>query len=104
MERLRISVRSLLDSFRDAVCYFYDPSSGLYSSAAFELEKRELKKRNIKLLDFNKFPLVTGKSKDETFKNSIEKLDENERNLILIHAEDYFNILPEITRFLEERL
>lgn len=97
-ERLKISVKAMLGTFNDAVCYFYDPSSNLYSSQAFMYEKSELSKRNIKLIDYRSIPVIEGGDYKDKLKESIAGFKQDEKKLILISSEDYFNALPEITQ------
>lgn len=95
-ERLKISVKAMLGTFGDAVCYFYDPASSLFSSAAFEYERSELLKRNIRLIDYRTIHVIEGSNYKETLKQLISGFKQDERNLIFISSEDYLNAIPEI--------
>lgn len=96
-ERLQISVKAMLGTFNDAVCYFYDPTSSLYSSSAFELEKAELIKRKIILLDYRTIQVIEGSNYKETLKQLIAGFKQDEKKLIFMSSEDYLNSIPEIT-------
>jgi hypothetical protein len=100
-DRLKMSVRSLLGNFPDAIAFQYNGNSGFSSDSKFPFIKQEFEKRNVKFIDINKFELIDekGTSLDNSFESIMNQTSENKTPLIYISADHYLKIQPLISKY-----
>jgi hypothetical protein len=101
LDRLKISIRSVLGDFPKAAAFLYDGKSSFASSSMFQLIKKEFEIRRIKFLDINRFDLIdeSGTPLDITFESILNQEEENKTELIFISEENYYKLRPEILKF-----
>jgi hypothetical protein len=100
-DRLKMSVRSLLGDFSDAIAFQYNGNSGFSSESKFPFIKQEFERRNVKFIDINKFELIDekGLSLDNSFESILNQASENKTPLIYISADHYLKIKPLISKY-----
>jgi len=101
IDRLKISVRSVLGDFPNAAAYLYDGKSSFASSSIFQLVKKEFDKRKIRFLDINRFDLIDerGTPLNISFELVLNQSEENKTELIYISDENYNKLKPEIIKY-----
>jgi len=101
VERLKISLRSVIGDFPKAAAYLYDSKSSFASSSIFPLIKREFEKRKIKFLDINKFDLIDQQDTplNSSFESIVNKTGNNKTEMIYVSDEDYYKLKPEILKY-----
>jgi hypothetical protein len=101
IERLKLSVRSILGDFSNAVAYIYNSNSGFTSESKFPFINLEFEKRNVKFIDINKFYMIEEKSNpmNVSFEQIMNKPGENKTDLIYISAENYLKLKPLILKY-----
>jgi hypothetical protein len=101
IERLKLSVRSILGDFSNAVAYLYDGNSGFTAESKYTFINKEFGKRNIRLIDINKFDLIDdkGASLDISFDQIVNRANENKTDLIYISADNYLKLNPLILKY-----
>lgn len=101
IERLKLSIRSILGNFSDAVAYLYNSNSGFTSESKFAFINKEFEKRNVRFIDINKFELIDerGTSLDISFEQIMNKANENKTDLIFISADNYLKLKPLILKY-----
>jgi hypothetical protein len=100
-ERLKMSVRSLLGDFSDAIGFQYNGNSGFSSDSKFPFIKQEFERRNVKFIDINKFELIDEKETplNNSFESIMNQTSENKTPLIYISADHYLKIKPLISKY-----
>ena len=101
IERLKLSVRSILGDFSNAVTYVYKGNSGFAAESIFAFISKEFGKRNIRFIDINQFNLIEegGTSPDVSFKQTVNRANENKTDLIFISADNYLKLQPSILKY-----
>ncbi|MCH8033955.1 MAG: hypothetical protein IH950_09415 [Bacteroidetes bacterium] len=100
--RLKGSLRSIINDFSSATYFFIDDRSDLFNSSVFSYLKDELAKRKIKILklsnlqklDFSEINVLIS-SFDTLMKNTRE----GESITFLISADNFIHLLPEIMSY-----
>ena len=99
-QRIVTVVKTLVSDFQKAVCFIIDDNSNFYNSPNYEILKRELSKRNIKLFRKSEFVNL---NYDETF---IDSFNERMRSLnrggsivFLVSEESYVALNDEIKKY-----
>ena len=101
VERLKISVRSILGDFPKAAAYMYDSKLSFASSSIFQMIKKEFEKRNVRFIDINRFDLIDdrGTPLDVSFELIINQAEGNKTSLIFISDEKYYKLKPKILKY-----
>lgn len=99
-QRIVTVIKTLVSDFQKAVCFIIDDNSNFYNSPNYEILKRELSKRNIKLIRKSEFVNL---NYDETF---IDSFNERMRSLnrggsivFLVNEESYVALNDEIKKY-----
>jgi len=101
IERLKLSVRSILGDFSNAVSYLYDGKSSFTAESKFAFINKEFEKRNVRFIDINKFNLIDEKGTplDISFEQIVNSANENKTDLIYISADNYLKLKPLILKY-----
>jgi hypothetical protein len=101
IERLKLSIRSILGNFSNAVAYLYNGNSGFTTESKYAFIKKEFEKRNVRFIDVNKFELLDerGTSLELSFENFVNQSNENKTGLIFISADNYLKLKPLILKY-----
>ncbi len=102
--RLKSALRTIIGSYPKAIFYVIDDHSKLYNSAAYYLIKEQLKLRNILLIKMSEFKQVSGGGSAELetdFARLVKDKSKTEYNFILIPADDFVNLQPQIFSFIK---
>jgi hypothetical protein len=97
--RLKLTIRSIVADFPNAVFFLIDDHSKLYLSPAGEVIRDEFAKRNIRLLAQSTLPeILSGSSSEikDAFKSKVEKIHLGNNRLIAIKADSFEILKPEI--------
>ena len=99
-QRIVTVIKTLVSDFQKAVCFIIDDNSNFYNSPNYEILKRELSKRNIKLFRKSEFVNL---NYDETF---IDSFNERMRSInrggsivFLVSEESYVALNDEIKKY-----
>ena len=100
-ERLKLSIRSILGDFSNAVVYLYNGNTGFTAESKFAFINKEFEKRNVRFIDINKFILIDEKAPplDVSFELIVKEVNENKTDLIFISANNYIKIKPLISKY-----
>jgi hypothetical protein len=101
VDRLKLSVRSILGDFSNSVAYLYNSSTGFNSESKYPFISKEFEKRNVRFIDINKFDLIEEKGNplDISFGQIMEGAKDNKVELIYISAENYLKLKPLILKY-----
>src|ERR1035438_3723878 len=101
LERLKLSVRSILGDFSNAVACLYNSNSGFTAESKFAFINKEFEKRNVRFIDINKFDLIEerGTPMDISFEQIVNSANENKTDLIYISADNYLKLKPLILKY-----
>ncbi len=97
--RLKLTIRSIVGDFPDAVFFMVDNKSKIYNSPAYQIIKNELLKREIKIFNENSFSDVeegNSETVKSNFRKYVEKTHLDDYRLVSIHADDFYLLKPEI--------
>jgi len=93
-------LKTLVTEYKSVVCFIVDTNSDFYGSSGYEIFKRELLKRNIKLFTTSDFINL---NYDETFgfvfNEKMEALKIGESIIFLLDEETYLTLNSEILKF-----
>ncbi len=100
--RLKGSLRSIINDFSSATYFFIDDRSDLFNSSVFSYLKDELAKRKIKILklsnlqklDFSEINVLIS-----SFDTFMKNTREGESITFLISADNFIHLLPEIMSY-----
>jgi len=100
--RLKGSLRSIINDFSSATYFFIDDRSDLFNSSVFSYLKDELAKRKIKILklsnlqklDFSEINVLIS-----SFDTFMKNTREGESITFLISADNFIHLLPEIKSY-----
>lgn len=99
-QRVVTVIKSLVADFSKAVCFIINNNSNFYNSSNYEILRRELAKRKIKLYRTSDFVNL---SHDETFlssfKDKVNALDNGGSIIFLISEDSYLTLIPEIVKY-----
>jgi hypothetical protein len=100
-ERIKLSVRSILGDFSNAVAYLYNGNSGFTTKSNFAFINHEFEKRNVRFIDINIFNLIDERktSLDVSFELIVKQANGNKTDLIFISANNYNTIKPLISKY-----
>ena len=100
-ERLKLSIRSILGDFSNAVVYLYNGNTGFTAESKFAFINKEFEKRNVRFIDINKFILIDEKAPplDVSFELIVKEVNENKTDLIFISANNYIKIKLLISKY-----
>jgi hypothetical protein len=101
IERLKLSIRSILGNFSNAVAYLVNGNSGFIAESKFPFISKEFEKRNVRFIDINKFDMIEekGNPMDISFEQIMNRAKENETDLIFISADNYLKLKPLILKY-----
>jgi hypothetical protein len=101
VDRLKLSVRSILGDFSNSVAYLYNSSAGFNSESKYPFISKEFEKRNVRFIDINKFNMIEEKGNplDISFSQIIDGAKDNKVELIYISAENYLKLKPLILKY-----
>jgi hypothetical protein len=101
LDRLKLSVRSILGDFSNSVAYLYNSNTGFNSDSKFPFISKEFEKRNIRLIDINKFDMIEEKGNplNISFVQIMNQAKENKIELIYISTENYLQLKPMILKY-----
>jgi hypothetical protein len=93
-------IKTLVTDFQKAVCFVADDNSSFYKSENYEVLKRELSKRKIKLLSNSDFiNLNDDEGLQSEFDHQIESINPGGSKIFLLEEETFFKILPDMKRY-----
>lgn len=93
-------IKTLVTDFQQAVCFIIDDNSGFYKSTNYEILKRELNKRKIKLFTTSEFiNLTSNETLQSDFINEIETINPGGSKIFLMNEESYLSVVPEVKKF-----
>ena len=100
-ERLKLSIRSILGDFSNAIAYLYNNTSGFTAESKFAFISKEFEKRNVRFIEVNKFEVIGegGTSLNDSFEHIMNRADENKTDLIYISADNYLKLKPLILKY-----
>jgi len=86
--RLKNSIRSILGDFSNAVFIMIDDNSSLFSSSAYELIKKEMEKRSIKLVKRSSFRELN----PDNLRDYLDSINDGETRSVIMSAGDFLKI------------
>lgn len=93
-------VKTLVTDFKNSVCFVLDENSDFYKSKNYEVLKRELTKRKIKLFTLSEFtPLFFNESLITDFDTNVNSLEDGESIIFLVNEEVFDALKDEILKF-----
>ena len=93
-------VKTLVTDFKNSVCFVLDENSDFYKSKNYEVLKRELTKRKIKLFTLSEFtPLFFNESLIADFDTNVNSLEDGESIIFLVNEEVFDALKDEILKF-----
>jgi hypothetical protein len=102
--RLRDALGSITAAFPQAIFYIIDGSSGLSTSSTYSFLKKELNRRNIALVSGSDISILNGSGNKElidNFRQLVESTKNAKSKLIMISADDFKIVRPEIFRLIK---
>ena len=99
-ERTLLSLKNIISSFYSAAFFIVDVNSDLFESKNYTLIKEALKKRNIKIVESDRFDWlkINSLSPESSFGDFIKRVSKVDEKVILITAEDFLlisKLIPE---------
>jgi len=99
-QRIINVIKTLVTDFKKAVCFVVDGRSKFYKSSNFQILKRELLKRNIKLYLTSDFVFMDyGENLKFEFGEKLNSLGKGETVIFLLSEEAYMALIDEVTKF-----
>jgi len=99
-QRISTVVKTLVTDFHKAVCFIVDDKSNFYKSANYEVFKRELVKRNIKLFKISDFvSLDYNENISFVFNEKLNSLEKGESIIFLLNEQSYLALMTDIMKF-----
>jgi hypothetical protein len=97
--RIETVIKTLVTDFQQAVCFIIDDNSTFYRSSNFEIFKKELTKRKIKLFATSEFIKLTSDERlHSDFINEIEAINPGGSKIFLMNEESYLSVIPEVKK------
>lgn len=100
--RLKSSMRDILGKFPNASIFIIDDNSNLFSSDVYPLLKEEFKKRKLKLIPEDSLLILTDEGNNSALKDfriKIQRTKRGEKAEVIVTAEEFKLLQPEIIRF-----
>jgi hypothetical protein len=97
-QRIVTVVKTLITDFQKAVFFVVDDKSDFYKSANYEVFKRELSKRNIKLFKNSDFEYVDIENINIGFNEKLNSLKQGESIVFLLNEKVYLVLITEIIK------
>lgn len=99
-ERTLLSLKNIISSFYSAAFFIVDVNSDLFESKNYTLIKEALKKRNIKIVESDRFDWlkINSLNPESSFGDFIKRVSKVDEKVILITAEDFLlisKLIPE---------
>ena len=93
-ERTLLSLKNIISSFYSAAFFIVDVNSDLFESKNYNVIKEALKKRNIKIVESDRFDWlkVNSLSPESSFSDFIKRVSKNDDKVVMVSAEDYLLI------------
>ena len=93
-ERTLLSLKNIVSSFYSAAFFIIDVNSDLYESKNFMLIKEALQKRKIKIIESEKFDLLSNVSinPESSLSGLMKNLGKNDEKVVMTTADDYLLI------------
>jgi len=99
-QRIVTVIKTLVSDFQKAVCFIIDDNSNFYNSPNYEILKRELSKRNIKLVRKSEFVnLNYDESFIDSFNERMRSLNRGGSIVFLVSEESYVALNDEIKKY-----
>jgi hypothetical protein len=99
-QRIVTVIKTLVSDFQKAVCFIIDDNSNFYNSPNYEILKRELSKRNIKLFRKSEFVnLNYDETLIDSFNDRMESLGRSGSIVFLVSEESYVALDDEIKKY-----
>jgi hypothetical protein len=100
-ERIKLSVRSILGDFSNALAYLFYGNSDFTGQSNFAFINKEFEKRKVKFININKFDMIDERETplEVSFEQIVNHADENKADLIFISAENYLKLKPLILKY-----
>jgi hypothetical protein len=101
VDRLKLSVRSILGDFSNSIAFLYNSNAGFNSESEFPFITKEFEKRNVRFIDINKFDMIEEKGNpiDVSFDQIMKQAKESKIELIYLSAENYIKLKPLILKY-----
>lgn len=99
IDRIKSVILSIISAYPKALFFVIDDNSKLFNSQAYHIIKNELEKRKIKLFKLSTIVKDDNSSAESIRRSFIKVVKNNSGNnqrLILINAEDFDNLQPDI--------
>lgn len=99
-ERTLLSLKNIISSFYSAAFFIVDVNSDLFESKNYTLIKEALKKRNIKIVESDRFDWlkINSLNPESSFGDFIKRVSKVDEKVVLITAEDFLlisKLIPE---------
>lgn len=99
-ERTLLSLKNIISSFYSAAFFIVDVNSDLFESKNYTLIKEALKKRNIKIIESDRFDWlkINSLNPESSFGDFIKRVSKVDEKVVLITAEDFLlisKLIPE---------
>lgn len=99
-ERTLLSLKNIISSFYSAAFFIVDVNSDLFESKNYTLIKEALKKRNIKIVESDRFDWlkINSLNPESSFGDFLKRVSKVDEKVILITAEDFLlisKLIPE---------
>jgi hypothetical protein len=99
-KRIITVLKTLVTEYKNAVCFIVDSKSDFYDSQGYEVFKRELLKRNIKLFTTSDFVyLVNDDNLPIVFKEEVDSLKNVKSKIFLLDEETFLVLSPEVLKY-----
>lgn len=99
-KRIITVLKTLVTEYKNAVCFVVDTNSDFYGSQGYEMFKRELLKRSIKLFTTSDFVnLVNDENVPIVFNEEVDSLKNVKSKIFLLDEETFLVLNPEILKY-----
>jgi hypothetical protein len=99
-QRIVTVIKTLVSDFQKAVCFIIDDNSNFYNSPNYEILKRELSKRNIKLVRKSEFVnLVNDEKFLDSFNDQMKALASGGSIIFLVSEDAFVSLNSEINKY-----
>lgn len=100
-ERTLLSLKNIISSFYSAAFFIVDVNSDLFESENFKIIKQALNKRNIKIVESDRFHnlKINSLSPESSFSDFMKSVGAKDEKVVMITAEDYLLIAKLISDY-----
>lgn len=99
-KRVVTVIKSLVTDYRNAVCFIIDDNSDFYKSANYEILRRELSKRNIKLFRTTDFVKLNSDERSQIlFGDELDTLESGGSIIFLLSQDTYLSLDSVIKKY-----